>query len=287
MVTRLDRASSLRGTHDAFLVDVWGVMHAGGELYPGVVDTVRALADGGGKVLFLSNSSRLGPAMEENLVAMGVPRDVFEGVVSSGDVTREALAARDATVFAGLPARPRVLHVGAAGYVPWLFELDLDFVGEERDADLVVVTGTVSSDAELAVARERLRPLAARGVPLVCTNPDRLIPSTTGAVALGPGALAAAYAELGGSTFLYGKPHAPIYEAALARLGAPKERVVAVGDMIATDVAGARAAGIRAVLVTTGVHAEDLGAAPDDETLERLCARHGARPDAILARFGA
>jgi HAD superfamily hydrolase (TIGR01459 family) len=113
-------------------------------------------------------------------------------------------------------------------------------------------------------------------VPLVCTNPDRIIPYASGHQ-LGPGAIAHAYASLGGRTFLYGKPHPPIYEAALA--GLDRRRVVALGDTVETDIAGARAAGIASVLVLTGVHASEA----DD--LEAVFARHGARPDAILGRF--
>jgi HAD superfamily hydrolase (TIGR01459 family) len=224
--------------------------------------------------------------MAESLVALGVPRGAFVEVLSSGDVTRDALARREDAVFARCPARPRVLHVGNPGYVPWLFELDLDFVDDEAGAELVVATGAPSSDAELRAVKGRLAPLAARGVPLVCTNPDPVIPSPDGTLALGPGAVARAYADLGGHTFLFGKPHAPIYRGALRRLGGAPERVVAIGDMIATDIKGARAAGIACVLVTTGVHAAEVGDAPSDAALEALFAAHGARPDAVLARFG-
>jgi len=282
---RINDVLALRSTYDAFLVDLWGVIHDGEKLGDGVREVLEELAASGARVLFLSNSSRLGSLLEDGLVAMGVPRRAFVGVVSSGDVTRAALARRAPEVFDRCPTSPRVLHVGSAGYVPWLFELGLDFCTETDDADLVIATGTVASPEELAALRDRLAPLAARGTPLVCTNPDRVVPSATG-LKLAPGAVAHAYASVGGPTFLYGKPHAPIYQEALARLGCPTERVVAIGDMIETDIAGARAASVACVLITSGVHASELGQTPDDATLAAVFEAHGAAPDAVLARFG-
>ena len=285
-VRRLADVLELRRDHEGFLVDLWGVIHDGERLGEGVLDALVALAASGARVLFLSNSSRLGDLLTENLVAMGVPRAAFLGAVSSGDVTRAALARRDPAVFSGLPASPRVLHVGSPGFVPWLFELGFDFCEDAGEADLVIATGTVADEAALAALRERLAPLAARGTPLVCTNPDRVLPAR-GTLALAPGAVAHAYAELGGRTHLYGKPHAPIYREALARLAVAPERVVAIGDMIETDIRGARGAAVASVLVTTGVHAAELGDEPDEEALATTFTRHGAAPDAILARFGA
>ena len=154
------------------------------------------------------------------------------------------------------------------------------------DADLVVATGAPRDDAALPSVCAQLAPTAARGVPLVCTNPDRVIPTATG-LALGPGAVAAAYAELGARVFLYGKPHAPIYAAARRQLGElPMERVLAIGDLLDTDIRGARAAGIASVLITaTGGHAHTLGPAPSAAALDALWAAAGVAPDLVLARF--
>ncbi len=277
-VRRLAAVTELVQEHEGFLVDLWGVVHDGERLGEGVREALVELAARGARICFLTNTSRLGRQVVDHLVAMGVPRETFLDVVSSGDVTRAALLARS-------PAPSRVLHVGNPAFVPWVFELGFTFVETLEEVDLVVATGTVSGEEELAGVKERLAPLAARGTPLVCTNPDRVLPAK-GGLSLAPGAIAHAYASIGGPTFLFGKPHAPIYRAALDRLGLPPERVVAIGDMIETDVAGARAASIASVLVTTGVHAAELGDAPTDEALATAFAEHGAAPDAIIARFG-
>lgn len=279
-------ASVLEVDADALLVDLWGVVHDGGALFPGVPETLTALAARGTRILFLSNTSRLEESAVGHLVAMGLPRAAFVGVVTSGDVTRAALDRREPAIFGSLPARPRVLHLGDLGYVSWLPDTGLDLVDDDVVAELIVSSGAAEDEGTLAALTARIAPLARRGVPLVCTNPDRFIPSTRGN-RIGPGAVARAYAELGGTSFLFGKPHAAIYEAALVRLGCPRARVVAVGDMLETDIAGARAAGIASVLVTSGVHRGELGDAPTDAALEALFAREGVEPDAVLTRLGA
>lgn len=284
-VRRLAALTDLLGEHEGFLVDLWGVVHDGEKLGEGVREMVLALAAQGARICFLSNTSRLGSDVAAQLVTMGLPRDSFLDAVSSGDVTRAAVLARDPAIFAGCPPAPRVLHVGDLAYVPWLEETGLTLVEDVARADLVIATGSSTDAARLAATRARLAPLAARGVPLVCTNPDRVIPAAHG-LKIGPGAIAQAYAELGGPTFLFGKPHAPIYRAALERLACTPERIVAVGDMLETDIEGARRAGLTSVLVTTGVHREVLGASPTDAALEALFTAEGVRPDAVIGRFG-
>ena len=282
---RLTTVQQLRPSYDGFLVDLWGVVHDGERPFPGVLAALAELAATGARVCFVSNSSRLGDRLVESLLGMGIAHEHFIDVVSSGDVTRAALLARDPAVFARLPSRPRVLHVGAPAYVPWLFELPFDFVTELHEAELVVSTGTVPDAAALGALQERLRPLAERGVPLVCTNPDRVVRSPRG-LHLAPGAVAHAYAASGGASFFYGKPHAPIYAEALGRLGVPADRVVCVGDMLDTDVRGARTAGLASVLVTaSGVHAAELRADDPEAALCTLFQREGLEPDAIIDGF--
>jgi HAD superfamily hydrolase (TIGR01459 family) len=272
--------------YDAFLVDLWGVVHDGERPFAGVVGALRELSAAGRRVIFLTNTSRTGPLVAETLAGMGIGPELYEAVISSGDVTRDALVSRDPPLFELLPDPPRVAHVGDASYVPWLFELGLPFVDDLADADLVVATGSVRDQAALASARAHLAPAAARGVPLVCTNPDRVIPGAAGST-MGPGAVAAVYEELGARVFLYGKPHPPIYAAARRQLGAlASARVVAIGDLLDTDIRGARNAGIASVLVTgTGGTAQAHGRAPSAAVLEAAWAAAGVSPDMVLTRF--
>jgi HAD superfamily hydrolase (TIGR01459 family) len=287
LVPTLPGLRALVSRYDAFLVDLHGVLHDGTRPFDGVVAALRELSAANRHVVFLTNSSRSGALVGESLASMGIGAELYDAIISSGDVTRDAIVARDPRLFARLPERPRCFHVGNPAFVPWLFELGLPFVDDLAGADLVIATGTAKDEAGLARIREQLAPAVARGLPLLCTNPDRIIP-TAGGITLGPGAIAAAYEELGGTVLLYGKPHAPMYVAARTLLGAraSDERTVAVGDLLETDVRGARAAGIASVLVTaTGGHAAALGSAPTASAQSALWASAGVAPDMLLAQF--
>ena len=277
---------AIASQYDAFLVDLHGVVHDGSRPFEGVLDALLELSAAGRRVIFLTNTSRSGAAVGPSLAAMGIGPELYETVISSGDVTREALLGREPSLFELLPESPRCVHVGEAAYVPWLFELGLAFVDDVADADLVVATAPPRHEAGLAGVRKLLAPAAARGIPLVCTNPDRVIPTAKGLV-LGPGAVADAYAELGARVFLYGKPHSPMYIAARRQLGdVDATRVVALGDLLDTDIRGARAAGLASVLITaTGGHADALGPSPSDTALEALWDAAGIAPDMRLARL--
>ena len=276
----------LATTFDAFLVDVWGVLHDGERLFEGVLDALESLAAAKRPVVLLTNTSRTGELVVETLGKLGLDRALFHDVVTAGDVTRAALVARDPAIFAALPDAPRCYHLGQESFVPWLFELGLDFTEDIAAADLVVATGAFADAAAVAAARDLLAPAAARNAPLVCTNPDRIIPSAKGP-RLGPGAIARAYGELGAPTFLYGKPHAPIYEEARRRLAFldPSARILAIGDTLETDVRGATGARIPSALVVgSGVHAEALSAA-DDDALRTFFEQEGLAPELVLRRF--
>jgi len=258
----MTRLRDLANDFDTIFLDVWGVLHAGEGPLPGALDTLRAMRDAKLRVILLTNTSRLGPGVIEALAKIGITRDLFTDVVTAGDVTRDAIVSRDPAVFQALSQTPRGFHFGAADYVPWLFELGLDLDAPPEQAEIVFATGAANT---LDRARTTLEPAAKRGVPLICTNPDRIIPTSRGPK-LGPGAIAEAYREMGGSIFMYGKPHPPIYEEARRRV-APSARIIAMGDLVETDVAGAKAADLPSALV---------GSVPQDATLT---------PDFVLGTF--
>lgn len=269
----LSGLSSLAPDVDDLLVDLWGVIHDGERPYDGVVDALaRFAALPGRRVVFLSNTSRTKGSVVDSLVGMGIERRLFHDVVTSGDVTRDALLARDPAIFAGLPAEPRAFHLGDAAYVPWLLEPDvpLRWTSRVEEADLVVASGTAASHAHVEDALVTLAPALARDVLLVCTNPDRTIPRPSGPEGIGPGEVTHRYAALGGRVVLFGKPHPPIYAEARRRLGNGDRRVVAIGDLVETDVRGAVAAGIPSVLVTRGRADWQVGDVAPDFVVERF-----------------
>jgi HAD superfamily hydrolase (TIGR01459 family) len=283
MTRILESLAEIAEDYDALYCDLWGCFHDGIRPYPAAVEALRAFRRRGGAVVLLTNAPRPSSAVRRQLDRMGAPEEAFDAVVSSGDATREALAS-------GRWGR-RVEWVGPPRDECFFEGLDLERVGREA-AEAVVVTGLYDDETETpaeydgAVAAWR-----ARGLPLLCANPDVIVDRGEERLWCA-GAIAEAYAAAGGEAHSFGKPHAPIYRlaerAAAAALGRPPRRPLAVGDGVATDVAGAAARGIDAVFVTGGLAARDVSddpERPDPARLRGWLEAAGARPAYAIGRL--
>ncbi len=248
---------SLARRYDLVLCDVWGVLHDGLRGLAGADDALGRYRRAGGRVILVSNAPRPGHLVTEQLDVFGISRDAYDGIVTSGDLTRSEIRRRGGEAF---------FHIGPPRDLP-LFE-GLDAVSGDLDrAGYVVCTGLDDDESEtVADYAPVLGRMRERDLPMVCANPDLIVERGHRLIACA-GALAAAYEEIGGSTYTAGKPHRPIYEAALAageevtgRTIDPS-RILAIGDAIRTDVAGARAFGIDVLLLARGIHASEMGCA--------------------------
>ena len=241
--------------YDLVLCDVWGVLHNGLKAYEAASDALVRFCRQGGQVVLVSNAPRPGAAIMTQLDGFKVPREAYDAVVTSGDLTRLAIQERLDKV---------VHHIGPPRDMPVYEGLAVRF-GSIEEADYVVCTGFDNDETEtVADYRVRLEAMLERGLLMVCANPDLVV--ERGPVILPcAGAIALAYEEMGGPVFYAGKPHGPVYDRALAVAaelsGRPvaKDRVLAIGDAIRTDIAGAAAFGIDSLLVARGIHGEELG----------------------------
>ena len=282
--------AGIADSYDTILCDVWGVLHDGVRAHPGAGEALtrfRALPGGTRprRVVLITNAPRPQDGVARILDRLGVPREAYDAIVTSGDLTRALVAARPGT---------RMFHLGPERDTGIFAGLDLTLTGPES-ADLVLCTGLFNDRAEsVEDYRDTLAALRARGVPMICANPD-LVVEFDGRLIPCAGLLAAAYAEAGGAVTYAGKPHRPVYEAAMERAGAldglpPPEpaRVLAVGDAIRTDIAGARAFGVASLFVARGIHAEELGLLGPDHRLGEIAdwlAAQAVRPDAVIERL--
>lgn len=277
--------SEVAAGFDGFILDLWGVIHDGVEAYPGARDTLAALKAAGKKTLLLSNAPRRADALVEQMGRLGIERGLYDLVLSSGEAVHLELARRTDPFYAGLGRH--LYHLGPGRDENVFAGLDLVPVDLEH-ADFILNTGPVDFSDSL----EDYLPVLARGVerglPMVCANPD-LVVIRQGVPVVCAGALAARYGEMGGSVSMRGKPDRAIYELALDMLGMDSHQVLAVGDALHTDIKGANGADLRAVFVTQGIHAEELGIRPGDEpdsdSLRRVVTRHGQQPLAAIATF--
>lgn len=252
--------SEIAPRYRGVLSDVWGVVHNGVAAFRPAHEALAAFRAEGGRVVLITNAPRPAAPIHVQLAGFGVPRDAYDDIVTSGDVTRDLLASR---------AERRIVHIGPERDLSLYDGLDGSLV-DDAAGEILSVTGLVDDDTETPEDyRGRLAAFAARRVPLVCANPD-IVVERGAALIWCAGALARLYEEIGGEVIMLGKPFRPIYDAARARLaavGGPIEdrEILAIGDGLPTDIRGADAQGLDVLFVTGGIHAADFGdpARPD------------------------
>jgi HAD superfamily hydrolase (TIGR01459 family) len=250
----VERLSELVDGVDVVLSDIWGVVHNGLKAFPEACEALHTYRRRGGTVILITNAPRPADSVQRQLRKLGVADDTYDAIVSSGDLTRHYVADHPGRkVFWLGPERDSSIHRG----------LDL-VLGPLEEADYIVCTGLFDDETETAEDyRGMMLKARERQLALICANPDIVVERGDRLVYCA-GAIAELYRELGGEVIFYGKPHRPIYERAIElaseRQGHAVELsgVLAIGDSVRTDLAGAHGFGIDCLFVTRGIHAEDF-----------------------------
>jgi HAD superfamily hydrolase (TIGR01459 family) len=239
---------------EVVLSDIWGVVHNGLESFPEACAALHTYRQQGGIVILITNAPRPADSVQRQLRKLGVADETYDAIVTSGDLTRHFVAEHPGKKLYWVgPERDSSIH---RGLDPVMSELD--------DADYIICTGLFDDETESAEDyRPMLTKALARQVPLICANPDIVVERGDRLIYCA-GAIAELYRELGGEVVFYGKPHRPIYERAMTlaaeRRGhlAELRHVLAIGDSVRTDLAGAHGFGIDCLFVTRGIHSEDF-----------------------------
>jgi HAD superfamily hydrolase (TIGR01459 family) len=250
----VERLRDLVDGAEVVLSDIWGVVHNGLQAFPEACTALRRFRKQGGTVILITNAPRPADSVQRQLRKLRIANDTYDAIVSSGDLTRHYVAdhpgrkmfwlgpERDASIYRGLD--------------PVLAPLE--------EADYIVCTGLLDDETESAEDyRPMMQKARERKLTLICANPDIVVERGDRLIYCA-GAIAELYRELGGEVIFYGKPHRPIYQRAMAlaveRRGHPieKDRVLAIGDSVRTDLAGAHGFGIDCLFVTRGIHSEQF-----------------------------
>jgi HAD superfamily hydrolase (TIGR01459 family) len=242
----------------ALIVDLWGVLHDGATAFPGAQAALAGAMAAGIKVQLLSNAPRPVAPVVVRLGELGYPAESYTSLMTSGEATWRMLVARSDPFFAGLGRR--VFFLGAAKDRMMLDGAYATPVDSLAEADFILNTGA-DFGATLAQYEDLLQTARGLSLPMVCANPDRVV-IHHGVREICAGTLAERYAEIGGRVREIGKPHGEVYRLCLDALGLPAKDVLAIGDSLTTDIAGAAAFGMDSVLVADGIFAEPLGVAP-------------------------
>jgi HAD superfamily hydrolase (TIGR01459 family) len=269
--------------YNVLLCDVWGVVHNGVAAFPPACDTLMRARAQGLSVIFITNSPRPSDQVARQLERLHVPRESYDAIVSSGDVTHGVIATRTGQ---------SLCHIGPERDDSIFDGLDVDFAPLER-ADYVVCTGLDDDDKDTPEDyRGRLETMLTRKLFMVCGNPDVVVERGDRLVYCA-GAIADLYAAMGGEVLYAGKPYRPIYDMALAKAAAAAgkkpalERVLAIGDSIRTDLKGAALLGADFLFITAGIHAEELGGRerPDTGALKNAFTAAGGMPKAVMRQL--
>ena len=254
--------SEIPSLYNALFVDLWGCVHDGLHALPEAVTALEAYRANGGIVVLVTNSPKPRDGVEKQLLGFGVPEDCWDTIATSGDSARAAM------------------FLGAVGRKIW-------FMGdEERDAGFLKPLAVIGNPVEIscvpfeeaegivccapfdpyadpAVNQPRFAAALARGMKLLCANPD-IVVDRGGSREWCAGALAHLYTEMGGESLYFGKPHAPIYDLARLRLthlghSIANSRILAIGDGLHTDIAGGIDQGMDTLFVSGGLAAAETG----------------------------
>jgi HAD superfamily hydrolase (TIGR01459 family) len=289
VVRQISGLGEISDRYDAILCDIWGVLHNGLASFAPASEALAAFRRRGGAVVLITNAPRPSPPVHRQLLRLGVPSEAFDAIVTSGDVTIRLIEER---------RDDPVLHIGPARDLS-LFDAVGETTGRRpslvtlEEAEYALCTGLRNDEIETPDDYEtELQAIASRDMMMVCANPDIVIHRGERLIFCA-GALAGRYEELGGTVIYAGKPHARIYDRALAlaanargaSLG--KDRVLAIGDGMKTDIVGAARVGLDALFVTQGIHRLSLhdggSTAPADPVeLQRLYDECRAWPVAAI-----
>ena len=274
-IGQLSGLGQIAADYDVLLCDIWGVLHNGVARHAAAVDALRrfrqAKGAGGGHVALVTNMPRPLGDVIALLERLDIGPDAYDAVVSSGDVSRAEIARHSGHA---------IRHVGSDNYASLFAGIDVR-LGANEEASAVVVTDVDARFDGGDMYDDQLRIWLSRGLPMICANPDKIV-EVGGALKYCAGALADRYASRGGEVVMAGKPHAPIYELALAKLNAldvPQNRILAIGDAVRTDAIGAAGQGIDFLFVSGSVHAAELEEAggANHENVAALLADTGVR----------
>jgi HAD superfamily hydrolase (TIGR01459 family) len=271
----LHSIAALAATSDAWIVDIWGVMHNGARAHPAAGAACREFRARGGTVVLLSNAPRPFANVIPHMTSLGVDPASYDGGITSGDATRDMIA--------GWQGK-RLFHIGPDRDKPLFEGYDVELSGADA-ADVIICSGLWDDSRETpADYKDLFTGLLGRGVPMICANPDILVERGHDIIYCA-GALAADYEGRGGKVTYAGKPHAPIYERTLreiAKLRAravSKERILCIGDGLETDLLGAHRSGLRSVFIASPIFVPE---GLDDGVLGKLFGDRPFTPEAAL-----
>ncbi len=284
-ITFCSGLADLKDHYDSFIVDLWGVIHDGYQLFPNVLNALKKISEAQKEIIFLSNSPRRSSILAKNLDELQIPETLYKALYSSGEDAYRALSQ---------PRKAPYDHLGFKAYAlsqpihqSLYYDLDLETVESIEDADFILNTGP--QNFKVQEYQDVLQQALPLKLPMVCVNPDISVVHG-GKLTLCAGALAEAYEKMGGEVRYHGKPYPSVYHS-VTDMFTKKDlkRTLAIGDSLITDIKGGNTFGIDTALVMTGLFEQEFGHEFDPELgmpkLTTSCLQKGVKPTYLLPQF--
>jgi len=275
--------------YDYLLVDLWGVIHDGSALYPGALDTLKYLRQHNKKVVFISNAPRRANAAIQVLERLGVGNDLYHAVITSGETALYKVTSSPLEYSKKLSRK--YLYIGPEKDSMVMDATGLTMVSNTADAAFAVCTGYEHDDQDTEHFIPLLSAMKAHNVPMLCVNPDLMVVKQCGKTIYCAGVIARQYKEMGGTVHYFGKPYEDIYKLAIGHFGnVPKEKILAIGDGMETDILGANNMDIASMFISGGIASVQYGfngsQLPSNEQMQQISKDHNnVMPTFISARF--
>jgi HAD superfamily hydrolase (TIGR01459 family) len=274
---------------EGLILDIWGVLWDGINVYPEALKTLEKLRKLNIPIILLSNAPRKSEIVSEKLSKIGIGVDLYDKIISSGDVCRSELI-RNTNLVSGL----KYYFIGLKEDNDLLNNTKFQESHSPKDSDFVLITGPRDFDHILKDYTEELEECLKNKLPMICANPDKIIVRQSGKKIFCAGAIAEDYKKLGGTVKQFGKPHKNVFLEALKflKMFSPKinfNNVSIIGDGLDTDILGGNSVQINTILITSGILSHTLniqyGQRPDLKKLNKVISSSGHFPNAAVNVF--
>lgn len=280
----IESISDVAEFYDGFFLDIWGVLHDSANPYPGVIYCLQKLKTHGKKIILISNAARRYYVLEKELTRFGITKEMYDHVYTSGELTWELFKSGHHPLLNNLGKKCFLMGSESYGLTEGL---DLHHTQNLEEAEFILNIGVIGNPNSTKDYEDVLHRALRLDLTMVCANPDRLV-VRDGVMGVAAGAIGARYENLGGKVVYFGKPHKQIYQKCLDLMGSriPIDKIVAIGDALFTDIAGANQIGVDSILVGSGIHNKDLSGLPKkSKGLEEICYLENQYPTSVVAGF--
>jgi len=257
MAKNLDHSGikSIVNSYDLFFIDLWGVVHNGINLYENSIKVLENLAAAKKDFVLLTNAPRLNENVVNFLKKIGLKK-YFENVFTSGEAAHKHLVNE--------LDKQKFFHIGPPRDFDLFKNFEKNKVLNIEDADYLLCTGLFDDhESDLNYYKNLFSNHISK--KMICTNPD-LIVDRGEKREYCAGSVAKSFEEIKGKVIYFGKPHPPVYNLST---NLNNKRVLCIGDNLNTDIKGANIQNFDSLLITNGIHRQEILEIELDHVLKR------------------